>query len=260
MSKLNLPKLAKSAQLTIAKHSPEILTGIGIAGMITSGILAVRATPKALLLIETKHTELGLEHDEKLPPAEAVKATWKCYIPAAVTSLMSIICLVGASSVSARRTAALATAYKLSETALAEYQEKVIEEVGEKKERVIRDKVAEECVKKDPVSNHDVIITGKGTTLCYDGTFGRYFRSDIDSIKKAINKINRSVVTDMYVSLNDFYDEIGLSPTKIGDDLGWNLDDGEIDVDFSSQLAEDGTPCLVIRYTVAPKYDFSNFM
>ena len=260
MSKLNLPKLAKSAQLTIAKHSPEILTGIGIAGMITSGILAVRATPKALLLIEAKHTELGLEHDEKLPPAEAVKATWKCYIPAAVTSLMSIICLVGASSVSARRTAALATAYKLSETALAEYQEKVIEEVGEKKERVIRDKVAEECVKKDPVSNHDVIITGKGTTLCYDGTFGRYFRSDIDSIKKAINKVNRSVVTDMYVSLNDFYDEIGLSPTKIGDDLGWNLDDGEIDVDFSSQLAEDGTPCLVIRYTVAPKYDFSNFM
>ena len=260
MSKLNVPKLAKSAQLTSAKHSPEILTGIGIAGMITSGILAVRATPKALLLIEAKHTELGLEHDEKLPPAEAVKATWKCYIPAAVTSLMSIICLVGASSVSARRTAALATAYKLSETALAEYQEKVIEEVGEKKERVIRDKVAEECIKKDPVSNHEVIITGKGTTLCYDGTFGRYFRSDIDSIKKAINKVNRSVVTDMYVSLNDFYDEIGLSPTKIGDDLGWNLDDGEIDVDFSSQLAEDGTPCLVIRYTVAPKYDFSNFM
>lgn len=260
MSKLNLPKLAKSAQLTIAKHSPEILTGIGIAGMITSGILAVRATPKALLLIEAKHTELGLEHDEKLPLEEAVKATWKCYIPAAVTSLMSIICLVGASSVSARRTAALATAYKLSETALAEYQEKVIEEVGEKKERVIRDKVAEECIKKDPVSNHEVIITGKGTTLCYDGTFGRYFRSDIDSIKKAINKVNRSVVTDMYVSLNDFYDEIGLSPTKIGDDLGWNLDDGEIDVDFSSQLAEDGTPCLVIRYTVAPKYDFSNFM
>ena len=260
MSKLNLPKLAKSAQLTIAKHSPEILTGIGIAGMITSGILAVRATPKALLLIEAKHTELGLEHDEKLPPAEAVKVTWKCYIPAAVTSLMSIICLIGASSVSARRTAALATAYKLSETALAEYQEKVIEEVGEKKERVIRDKVAEECIKKDPVSNHEVIITGKGTTLCYDGTFGRYFRSDIDSIKKAINKVNRSVVTDMYVSLNDFYDEIGLSPTKIGDDLGWNLDDGEIDVDFSSQLTEDGTPCLVIRYTVAPKYDFSDFM
>ena len=155
MTKLNLPKLAKSAQLTIAKHSPEILTGIGIAGMITSGILAVRATPKALLLIEAKHTELGLEHDEKLPPAEVVKATWKCYIPAAVTSLTSIICLVGASSVSARRTAALATAYKLSETALAEYQEKVIEEVGEKKERVIRYKVAEECIKKDPVSNHE---------------------------------------------------------------------------------------------------------
>jgi hypothetical protein len=260
MSKGNLSAILKTTQAAIAKHSPEILTGVGIAGMITSAALAVRATPKALTLIEERHADLGLEQGEKLPPAEVVKTTWKCYIPAVLTGLTSAACLIGANSVHARRTAALATAYKLSETALTEYQERVIEEVGEKKERIIRDKVAEKCIKNDPVTNHEVIVTGKGSTLCYDGTFGRYFRSDIDTIRKAVNKVNRDLVTDMYVSLNEFYDEIGLSHTKIGDDLGWNFDDGQIDVDFSSQLAEDGTPCLVIRYTIAPKYDYSRFM
>lgn len=260
MSKRNFSGIIKATQKAIAKHSPEILTGVGIAGMITSGVLAVRATPKALTLIEERHVDLGLEQGEKLPPVEVVKTTWKCYVPAVLTGLTSAVCLIGANSVHARRTAALATAYKLSETALTEYQERVIEEIGEKKERIIRDKVAEKSIKNDPVTNHEVIITGKGSTLCYDGTFGRYFRSDIDTIKKAVNKINRSLVTDMYVSLNEFYDEIGLSHTNIGDDLGWNFDDGQIDVDFSSQLAEDGTPCLVIRYTIAPKYDYSSFM
>lgn len=64
----------------------------------------------------------------------------------------------------------------------------------------------------------------------------------------------------MYASLNDFYDLIGLKPINVGYDLGWNIDDGEIDIYFSSQLAEDGTPCLVIDYSVAPKCDFSSFM
>jgi hypothetical protein len=63
---------------------------------------------------------------------------------------------------------------------------------------------------------------------------------------------------EMYISLNEFYCEIGLSPVKMGDDLGWNIDTGYIDIEFSSQLAEDETPCLVINYKVAPRYDFYN--
>ena len=75
-----------------------------------------------------------------------------------------------------------------------------------------------------------------------------------------MNAINRKMVSgDMYISLNEFYDEIGLGPIPIGYDLGWNLDDGTIEVDFTSQLAEDGTPCLVILYNVNPKYGYSKF-
>lgn len=258
MGKFNLSKLVKSAQMSISKHSPEILTGIGIAGMVTTAVLAVKATPKALKIIESmEHIDSETKTVVTPTKIECVKATWKCYIPAAVTGVTSVACLIGASSVNVRRNAALATAYSLSETALREYKEKVVETIGDKKEKVVREAIDKDHVEKNPVSKSEVIITEKGNTLCYDTLSGRYFKSDIDKIKKAVNELNRTMLNDMYVSLNEFYDELGLDNISLGYELGWNIDNGLIDIDFSSQLAEDGTPCVVISYNVAPKYNYS---
>lgn len=254
MKKPKLSSISKGIRGAITKHSPEILTGIGITGMITTTIMAVRATPKALILIEEKKEEIDVD---KLTPIELIKTTWTCYIPAAITGGLSIICLIGASSVNARRNAALATAYTLSESALKEYQEKVIETIGEKKEQTVRDAIAKERIDKNPVSSREVIITEKGNTLCYDAISGRYFKSDIDKLKKAENELNRRMRDEMYISLNEFYYEIGLNPTSIGDDLGWNIDHGYIELNFSSQLSDDGNPCLVIDYQVAPRYEYN---
>lgn len=254
MSKQNAVKVVHALKETFERRTPEILTGIGIAGMVTTTVLAVKATPKAILLLNDRKDEL---ETEKLPVIEVVKTTWKCYIPAVVTCSASIACLIGASSVNLKRNAALATAYKLSETALAEYRDAVIETIGEKKERDVRDKVAEDRVKKNPVMKNDVIVTGNGTTLCYDAISGRYFQSNLQKIESAKNKINERMLCENYVALNDFYEELGMEPTKIGDDLGWNIfGDGLIDISFSSQLADDGTPCLVMDYSVAPRYNY----
>ena len=95
--------------------------------------------------------------------------------------------------------------------------------------------------------------------MCFDVLSGRYFKSDIDLIKRVENNINKRMFNDMYISLNEFYIELGLEPIGIGDDLGWSVDKGMIDIDFSSQLADDGTPCLVIDYSVSPKYNYSRF-
>ena len=165
------------------------------------------------------------------------------------------MCLVGASSTNFRRNAALATAYTLSESTLKEYQEKVVETIGEKKERDIREQVAKEKMVKNPV--RDVILTEKGgNTICYDVISGRYFKSDRDTISRIVNDLNRKMRDEMYVSLNDFYYELGLDSTKMGDDLGWNIDKGYIEIDFSSHLDANGTPCLVIDYRVVPIYDY----
>lgn len=250
---MKLSEITKNIGTTLVKRSPEILVGIGIAGMLTTTVLAVKATPKALTLIEERKEE---EQIEALTPVEAIQTTWKCYLPAAITCAMSITCLVGASSVNLRRNAALATAYTLSETALREYRDKVVETIGEKKEKLVRDSIAKDKIDRNPVSNNEVIITEKGNTLCYDVLSGRYFRSDIEKLKRAENAINHQMLSDGYVSLNDFYYEIGLNDTKIGNDIGWNSDKGLVELNFSSQLADDGTPCIVLDFAVEPRYEY----
>ena len=254
MSKLNFKGVVRYIAKGISHYSPEILTGIGISGMVTSTALAVKATPKALDIIDEQKEQKG----EELTTKEIVKATWKCYIPAATTTVVSIGCLIGASSVHAKRNALLATAYKISETAFTEYKEKVVETIGEKKEKAIKEKIHKDRLDKNPSKENGVIVTSNGNCHCYDHHSGRYFTSDIDKIKKSINEINRIMLRDGYVSLNEFYDQLGLTGTELGSRLGWNTDMGLVELDFSAQLDGD-TPCIVIDYAKAPKYDFDKF-
>ena len=255
MSKIKFKPLIKTIRSGLAKHSPAILTALGITGMIGTTVLAVKATPKALDLIENKKEELD---KDKLTVVETVKATWKCYAPAAVTCVTSAACLIGASSVHTKRNAALATAYKLSESALIEYRDKVVETIGEKKEQSVRDAIAKDHVEKNPVTNNEVIITDRGYTLCYDELSGRYFYSDIEKIKKAANELNRQMLNDMYVSLNELYYELGLDGTKLGEQMGWNIDRGLIDLKFSATVSADDRPCIVLDYRIPPMYDYQN--
>lgn len=257
MSKFSLQRLVRDLQKFTVKHTPEILTGFGITAGITGTVLTIPATVKAVKKVESKKKE---ENKETLTKKEIVKTCWTCYIPTAASTVVSAGCLLGAHSVHARRTAAITAAYKISENALAEYKEKVIETIGEKKEREVRDKVAKSRIEDDPISKHDVIITGKGDTTCYDTWSKRYFKSDLDKIRRAVNELNRQMINEMYVSLNDFYDEIGLSHSELGYKMGWNLDKGFIDIYPSAQLDEDDNPCIAISFTVEPQYNFDKLM
>lgn len=278
MSKLNLSRLVNTVKTTLSDHAPEILTGIGIGGMVTAAILAVRATPKALILMEEEkerqNDELWAEACDNCPddmypevapitelkPVDVVKTCWKCYVPATVVAGASIACLIGANSVHTKRHTALAAAYSLSETVLKEYQEKVVETIGEKKEREVKDAIAKDKIEKDPVSKHEIVFTGKGDTLFYDVLSGRYFKSDIDAMKRAVNELNRRMRDEMYISLNEYYTEIDLDSIAVGDDLGWNIDRGYIDIYFSAQLAPDETPCVVVNHNILPKYGYTRLM
>ena len=253
----NFKGIFKTLERKFSEHSPVILVGIGITGMISATVLAVRSTPKAMELIEEKKEELDTD---ELTKREIIKTCWKCYIPTMVSTGVSIASLIGANSVNSKRNAALATAYKISEKAYNEYKEKVIETIGEKEEKNIREKIAEEKIQKNPLKNNEVIITGNGDTLCYDSISGRYFECNMDKIRKAENILNRMLVTDMYASLNDFYDLIELPPISIGSELGWNVDYGLVEIEFSSQISEDDRPCIVLDYSIAPKQRYHSMM
>lgn len=254
MNKLNWAKFSKDLQSSVSRHAPEILTGLGITGVIATVGLAIKATPKALELLEERKRE---EHVDELSALEVVKTTWKCYVPMAITGAFSIACIAGASSVHTRRHAALAAAYELSKTAITEYSDAVKKDGGEKKERAIRDKINLKQIEKHPVDADQIIETGNGTSLCLDPLGGRYFTGDIEKIRRAENAINSRMLHSICgsASLNEFYDEIGLDYTELGEVLGWNAEN-LIKLHITAGLTHDERPCLVIGHYNAPVYDF----
>lgn len=248
--KSNLLTTVKSG---VTKHSPEILIGLGVAGLLGTTILAVRETPKVLKLLDKKKEELDVE---KLSVKDTVKTVWKNYIPCAVLAVTSVGCIVGASNISARRNAALAAAYAIGNKAFSDYKEEVINLLGEEKEKEIKERVADKHLKENPVASKEIFVTDVNEHLCYDEITGRYFKSSQNKIKEAQNVINDRLRDEMWVSLNDLYYELGLPNVRVGDDLGWNVDDGYLDIILSSRIAEDGTPCLTLDYAVGPRYDY----
>lgn len=249
MNKQVFSKFLKGVPKFLKKESPKILTSIGIAGMIITTITAVKATPKALQLVDEREIKDG----KRLTTKEVVKTTWKCYMPATVTGVCSIACLVGASSVSAKRNAALATAYAISVQDLADYKKKAVEVVGEKKEKAIKDAVAKEQLERANVQNRDFIVTGGGEVKCYDPLTDRCFLSDMETLRKAENTLNKRLRNEMIITANELFVEIGLDECDLGKNLGWDIDKGDIEFHFSSQLIN-GIPYLVLGHSNPPLY------
>ena len=243
----------KAVRGFIIKNSPQILTGIGISGMIFSTVLAVKATPKAVELLENKKKELNAD---TLSFKEMAETAWKEYIPAGSACLASTVCLICATTISHRRQAALATAYSISEKAFHTYRDKVVETIGEKREKKIRDQIAQDRVNENNGEKRQIIITPKGQTLCMDSISGRYFRSDLDTIRKIINDLNREMTHQNYISLNRLYSTLGLDSIKNGDYIGWNINSGLIELDFDACITDTDEPCIVIDYNIMPKEGF----
>lgn len=249
MSKMNW----KSLKTGISKRSPQILTAVAILELAATVYLSIKATPKAEKLIKDAEEKKG----DKLTPVEVVKTAWKPYVPAVIVGMSAVSCMIGANTVHTRRNAALAAACQLAETTFNDYKEKVIETVGEKKEELIRDSVAQNLVNKTPESfeESNIINTGKGTTLFKDWASGRAFRHDRVEIERAVNRLNHRINTDYSVSLSEFYYEIDLDPTGISDSLGWSRDQtGLIDVKFSPAVAPNGEPCFLVHFARGPIY------
>lgn len=251
-------KFLKSGVNFVKKNSSTILKTIGITGLMYGAYHIGKVSDKALDHAKADSVE-KYGDEESYTKVDYVKSTWKHYLPAVVSITAGAACVIGAEKIDHKKNAALATAYALSvDTAknFELYKDKVVETLGEKKAAAIQQKADEELLKRHPVEKTEVYNTGKGNHRCYDKISGRYFISDVNTIQSAVNALNHEMNNTFYVSLNDFYYQIGLKEVKIGDMLGWNANDGLIEVIFDAVVAEDGTPCIVIDYAISPKYDF----
>ena len=258
---MNLKHIGKNLVYEISKNSPVILTSVAVSGVLATAIFSAKGHLKAQEVLEHRWNQEKKKNDDFKDFAwqSVIRETWKCYIPAGVCAGVTIGTIIVLNRVHMRRTASLAAVYSITETAFKEYQNKVVETIGKNKEQAIRDDIDHDHIQRNPKSINEIFITGKGNYPCFDRLGNRYFKGDIEKIRQAINALNYRMRQEMYISLNDFYDEIGLSPTQLGSHVGWNIDGGEIQVSFSTQLTDDNEPCLVLNYDVIPKSGYERY-
>lgn len=254
-----LQNSSKQLLRTIDRNSTTILTGLGVAGLIGTVILAIKATPKAIDLVEKEKTFRYEQYSDEFPinmtPLEIVETTWKEYVPTVLMGTTTIACMIASNHISVRRNAALVSLLTIAESTLREYQEKVTEQLGEKKAEKIREEILQDHLDKTPMSSQTVILTGNGNYPCFDNFSKRYFRSDIEHIRRSVNQFNQRLLRAGYLGINEFYDELGLEPIELGDEFGWIAERSMLEVRFDTKMAkESGEPCLVIDYMVVPHH------
>lgn len=237
---MNLNSFVKMVERALRDNSPAILTGLGVSGTIVTAYLSGRATVEA-------HNAVVHDPRADLTKKEIVKLVWKHYIPTAISGTVTIGCIIGAARIGSRQTAASMAAYSLSEKAFSEYREKVVEQIGVRKEQTVRDEIAQDRVTANPPPAREIVLSGPGNVLSCELYTGRYFNSDMEGLRKAQNDLNAKLVRDGYASASDLYYMLGLDPTSFSDKIGWNSDK-LLELQFSTTLSSDGRPCLAFDY------------
>lgn len=224
-----------SLKFDLKAHAPELLTGVGIAGMIITAIFVGKSTLKCSEVLK----------DQEMTTGEKLKKVAPYYIPAIISGVGSAVCVVGSMSIQNKRNAALAAAASFAEMTLREYSNKVVEVIGEKKEQKIRDEIAKDRMEQNPPNPAILQIMDDGKMLCCDMSTNTYFRASKADIDNLENELNFKLRDEMYVSLYDYYYGLGIGNTTLGN-LEWKLEDGPIKFIRSYAPAENGTACLYI--------------
>lgn len=271
--------------MKVRKYSPEILTTVGVVGVVTSTVMACRATLKVEDILDTldaRKEDLRKvnEHAEKNPEFEqAHRATnaaihikagldlAKLYGPSITVGLASIACLLGAHGIMRKRNAALAVAYNSVEKTFAEYRRRVEEKIGKDEERDLRYGVDETTVENEDGE--------KETKYTFDNNaFSRYARLFDETnphwkkdpylnqmfLKSQQNYANDLLRSRGHVFLNEVYDMLGIEHSRSGAVTGWIYKDGHGDdfIDFGIyDMTREGVRDFMEGHEAAVILDFN---
>ena len=233
----------KGVKTFFERNGSTILSGIGSIGVAATSALAIQATPKAVRLIENERKC----RDEELSKSDIFKLCWKCYVPAAVIGISTIVCIIGANALNKRQQAALASAYMLVSNGYKEYKNKLREVAGEETDISVQEAIVKE--KYDgPLNNYDCLF--------YEYNYGEFFERSKEDVLEAEHQLNLKLANDGYACLNDLYGYLGLPKSDAGRVISWSSDEfhGETWVDFKHELVEleDGMECYVIDILTPP--------
>lgn len=231
---MHVNNLVRTTEKVFRDNSTSILTALGISGTLTTAYLAAKAS------YEIGYTD---GDNQLISSKEHWRRSWKLYIPAAISGALTIGCIIGGTRIGTKKTAAAYSLLTVSEKAFTEYKEKVVEQIGEKKEQKLRDDIAQDRVNNNPAT----IIVGSGSVLCYESHTGRYFNCDMETLRKAENTINSVLYRENEATLNDFYHLVGLPCTSYSNGTGWTSEK-MMELQFSTVMSDDSRPCISFEY------------
>lgn len=248
---MTLKTVLRAAERFVTDNSPGILTGLGVAGTVTTVLLATRAGYRVGKNENAHRYEAMLQakDPEHTTYQQLIRIYWREFIPAAVVGTATVTCIIAANHIGSRRSAAIAAAFKLSEQLTEEYKERVVKTLGAQKEEKMRSELAKD--RMDRTGGAENIIVIGSEVLFYDELSGRFFKHEMEKIRKAINDINYQINNQYYASLSDFYEQIGLPRTRFSDEVGWNSDE-LLEVTFSPTLLDDGRPAIGLSMNTTP--------
>ncbi len=247
-----------SMKVWVKNHVPQLLLGSGIIGYGVTIALAVKATPKAMEMLNKKKDELGVD---KLDVKTTVKTAYKPYIPTAIAAGISTGLVIASDRVHVNKEVAATVATQVAVNALDNYKKSVDKVVGTEKAAEIEQATAQRLVDGSsiPTDKADIPYAG-GNELCIDAFTGRIFLCSSDIIRRAECEMNNYIRNNDYGSLNDWYDILGLKGIEpLGSEYGWSYEKGGIEIEFKSCLLENDKPCLVMDYRVMPYRDYDVF-
>ena len=240
--------LLDTLKMFAKKNGPTILTCIGSVGVVVTSVMAVKATPKAIVLLEDARSEKG----DDLTKFEKVMVAGPAYIPTIIVGASTVACVFGASILNQRQQAALMSAYALLDSTYKEYQSKVVDLYSEEADSRVKKEIA-----KDKYLGDDKLVDNDA--LFYDEFSGRYFESTNAKVLKAEYETNKKISDHGGACLNDFYCALGLEPTKYGDRLGWSVNDLSLDFRHEKFILDDGLEGCIITFVQEPILGFEDY-
>ena len=232
-----LTGLIRGGKQFLIQHAPGILMGMGTVGVSTAVVYAAKAGPKAVILLEEAEMEKAKREvpDPNVPRKcllkpltfqEKAQVLWKLYIPPVGLTVFGLICFWAAHGIDVRRQALVAGLYSTAEATLNEYQQKVVEMLGEKQNNEIKESISNDHAAQAQAK----LPTGYdlGTDRwCY--LYGRPFPSTYNKIKEVQNEFNHKLMSEMYMSeaeLMWMLDPSGewLRPGNDNQMKGWTVD------------------------------------
>lgn len=243
------------------RHAPEILTAASVIGLGGTAYLGSRAGYKAGLHVMAEFsTRVDNAADEEevlpLPAKEIVRETWRFYIPVIVVGVGTAIAIIGSNRISAKQQVALISAAAISERALSEYQQKVVEATSKPKERKIRDEIAQDQVDENADKLDRLVVDKDGDVMVIEMHTRQVFVSNAEKIHRAENDANRECIHEGHISLNVFLDKLGLPYSEAGEVVGWN-NDKPLEVVIGGAVHND-KPVLTIDYRYPPTVKYNS--